>query len=248
MAGIFSWQNWKNLVVGKGSGKGKGGDKGGNSHLYPESADPNLPVCALSNRVKVLCKDFEERKEKQGAEKETSKQEELFKRLTRERGLDPDAMVAKGAVRTGKGPVVITPPKKKLKKGPGGQIVIASGALDSIGLGDDDDDSGSDGGASTTSGITTVAKKDAFMRCGDIETIAKKIGVTISLGKEDDPISLTNAAAKIVAARGFSRNDWQKERQKVYGLGASSAGSRLKDDAMVCSLLIGHLGRHANRM
>ena len=86
------------------------------------------------------------------------------------------------------------------------------------------------------------------MRCGDIEVIAEKIGVTVTLGKEDDPISLTTAAAKIVAARGFSRNDWQKERQKIYGMKASSAGSRLKDDAMVCCLLVGHLGKHANHM
>ena len=87
------------------------------------------------------------------------------------------------------------------------------------------------------------------MAVGTVEEIAARHGVSLSLGDDKmAPISLTAAATEIVAHNSFSKLKWQKARKDMYGLAATSAGSRLTDTALVSSSLCGYLGKLANKL
>ena len=230
MAGMFSWQNWKNLVVGKGAPKGAGKGAPTTGPLYPDTpGEGNLPNWQMSNRLKVLCKDFEDRKEKEEKDKQDKTMETKLEEM----------MVARGLTGKRKGSHTTPSPKKKT-------AAAASPALGTIRPGDDDDNSGSDEEEDDKSAVKEIATKEAYMSATDVEKIAKKMGVTVTFGKDKNkPVALSEAATEIASNVEFSRKKWAKGRQKLFGLSASSAGSRMSETAIVASTLSGYLGKHA---
>ena len=105
---------------------------------------------------------------------------------------------------------------------------------------DEDDDR-------TTAGILEMDHKEAFLSVKTVESIANKFNVNISLGdKKELPISATDAATKIKQHPQYVRKTWMKARQDMFGLKASSAGSRLPDEGLISSALVGYLAKSAN--
>ena len=235
MAGIFSKKNWSNLLFGfrgKGDGKGApgGGAGGATTVSWEGDGSPNLPYWDISNRVKILSKDYEQRKEgeRKQADKETRVKE------MREELQAMGFTVSGSATRRRKNDAADT---GKGTRKPGKGTTPALGAATSD---DDDDDSGA---------ITEISEKEAFLSCKTAEKIAASYGCNIRCGEEPlAPISLTDVAALVVNDRGFSRSKLMKSRQDLYGMKASSAGSKMTDEALVASLLAGHLGKMSQKL
>jgi hypothetical protein len=193
----------------------------------------------MSNRVKVLCKDYEVRiaKAKTEADKAQRKQEMISE--LQAMGLVVTGGKGGGLGQTRKGPSVgsESPGKKQRSTSP----TPALGGLD-------DQDEGSDAGEVA---ITSINHKEAYLSLGTIEKIAAKHDVVVEWGQDKDknsPMSLSEAADQIIESKGFSRRKWLDQRQKIFGLAASSAGSRLKDNALVSSVLSGYLGKFAQKL
>ena len=114
---------------------------------------------------------------------------------------------------------------------------------------DEGEEADEDDAAGDEDAVLNINPKEAFMAVGTIEKISAKHGVPINLGKEKDkPISLTDAATAITADMKFSLTKWSKSRRELFGMKASSAGSRLPPVAIVSSALSGFLGKHANKL
>ena len=113
----------------------------------------------------------------------------------------------------------------------------------------DDDDVDDDDNAGDDHAVLNIDPKEAFMAIGTIEKISAKHGVPINLGNEKDkPISLTDAATAITADLKFSLLKWNKSRRELFGMKATSAGSKMPPVAIVSSALTGFLGKHANKL
>ena len=239
MAGVLSWRNWKNLIVGY---RPKGGPKGGSpsspTDLYESDGTANLPYWDMSNRVKILCKYYEEKKaEAKTAMEKEERANELVQQL-RSMGYQV-AGTGKGPGKHGPPgfPGTITPPKRHKKD----NTTIPPGLAGLRDEEEDDDD--------TSEGIFTVSHKEAYLAVGTAEKIAAKHNVALSLGEDKStPISLTDAAKEISTHTSFSRQKWMKARQDMFGLKAESAGSRLNETALVSSVLCGYLGKWANKL
>ena len=190
----------------------------------------------MSNRVKVPCKDYEERiaKAKTAADKEQRKQEMIAELQSMGIVVQPGKGVPPGRGLKGRTPGAEPPAKKSRSSSP---------ALADL---PDDDEEHSD---PDEPAITSINHKEAYLSVETIEKIASKHDVNVKLGKDKDaPMSRSEAADAIILANGFSRKKWLEARQKIFGLAASSAGSKLQEAAIVSSTLSGYLGKYANKL
>ena len=84
------------------------------------------------------------------------------------------------------------------------------------------------------------------MAATTLSKIAKKMNLNIVFHQTGDtPVSLSTAADLIVADSEFSRKEWLKKRNEIYGYNGS-AGSKMENDQIVASMLSGYLGKLAH--
>ena len=233
MAGLLNRKNWSNLIFGfRGNkGDGKGAPAPGASAVISWEGDgsANLAYWDMSNRVKILCKAHEhnETEKKKMADKETRVKE------MREELQNMGFAVTGGARQKRKGGPELQGSGKGARKSK-----TAAPALE-----DADEDEDEDGG------LLEISEKEAFLACKTAEKIGAHYGFTIKCGDEANaPISLTDVADLIINHKNYSRAKVMKERQALYGMKASSAGSKMSEHAIVASLLAGHLGKLANKL
>jgi len=229
MAGILSWQNWRNLIVEKG--KGKGGPPPNDGSLYaPIEGQRVLPFVEMSNRVMTLSRDYEERvTQKKKEEESVQRKKDVADELHR-LGITPPRTDGKG-----KGPGSPGSPPAKRPRGAG---------LSELANDEDFDES-----AGTTA-ITEVDQNEAFLCVGTVEKICRKLSVTIILDAKEKqkPISLSEAADSIKLHDAFNHTTWDKKRRELFGLGSRTTGKKQEDHALICSVLAGFLGKHAHQL